>query len=187
VTSIATIPNLLSGIRLLCVPLLLLLAWYQQATGFLVLLAIAFLSDALDGILARRLGQESKLGSRLDSWADVAVYAALPISAWWLWPDIVRREAPFVIAVVLSYTAPALGGLLKYGVFTSYHTWSVKLAALLMAPASIILFAGGPAWPFHWVTPVCVVAGLEELLITLLTPEHRSNVRSLWHVWRERR
>jgi phosphatidylglycerophosphate synthase len=62
-------PNALSAFRVLCVPLLLALAW-NGATGiFLILFAPALLSDVLDGVLARKLGQESEFGARLDQWS----------------------------------------------------------------------------------------------------------------------
>jgi CDP-diacylglycerol--glycerol-3-phosphate 3-phosphatidyltransferase len=53
---------------------------------FLALFAIALLSDVLDGVLARRLKQESDFGARLDQWADFAV-GLPPFGAWWLAGD----------------------------------------------------------------------------------------------------
>ena len=78
-------PNLLSAFRLLCVPALLGLAWHGAATPFLVLFGLGLLSDVLDGVAARRLGQESELGARLDQTADFAIWSCLPLAAWWLW------------------------------------------------------------------------------------------------------
>lgn len=179
--SIFTLPNLLSIVRLVAVPVLLTLAYLNNLGWFLAVLALAFLTDALDGLLARRLGLESRLGAKLDSWGDVGIYAAIPIAAWWLWPEVVRQEWPFFLAVIMSYSVPAVAGIIKYGGFTSYHTITVKLAALFMAPSILILLAGGPVWPFQWATPLCVLAGLEETLITLMLPKQQSNVRSLWH------
>src|SRR2546430_551129 len=61
----------------------------------------------------------------------------------WLWPEIMHEEAPFVSAVVISYTLPALIGMLKFGVLTTYHTWSVKAAVAFMGSTSVLMFAGG--------------------------------------------
>ena len=49
---------------------------------FLGLYAVAFLSDILDGYLARRLRMESYFGMRLDSFAD---YFLMASSVWWAW------------------------------------------------------------------------------------------------------
>jgi hypothetical protein len=65
---------------------------------------------------------------------------------------------------------------------TSYHTWGVKLAALVVGSSAMVLFAGGPAWLFHLAVPVSVLAAVEEIVITLVLREPQANVRSLWHV-----
>jgi cardiolipin synthase len=178
------IADLLSGLRIVIVPVLLYCAWTCKPTLFLIFLACSLLSDLVDGFVARKLNQVSGLGAKLDSWGDFAIYMTVPICAWWLWPDLIRREAPFVIAVVASYTVPVTLGFLKYGRLTSYHTWGAKLSAVLIGSTALLLFAGGPAWPFHIATPVLVLAELEEIAITAVLPKWRSNVPSFWHAIR---
>lgn len=131
-------PNLLSGGRLALTPVLLALAWQGRATVFLSCLAMALLSDALDGWLARRLAGTSSLGTKLDSWADIALCLSVPLGVWWLWPDLVRREAVIVGVVIACFAAPALFALLKYHRLPSYHTWTAKLAGVLMGTGGLI-------------------------------------------------
>ncbi len=178
------IPNVLSGLRLAAIPVLLLLAWNGARTAFLALYVCALLTDTLDGYLARRLGQESDLGARLDSWCDFSLYMATPICAWLLWPELILREAPYVAAVVGSFTLPVLAGFVRYRRLTSYHTWGAKLSAVLMGVGTLLLFAGGPAWPFRVSTLILVITQLEEIAITVVLREWRSNVPSLWHALR---
>lgn len=66
-----TVPNLLSFLRLLGVPLFLWLVLVREADGwaFLVLAVSAF-TDYLDGKLARRWHQISRVGQVLDPLAD---------------------------------------------------------------------------------------------------------------------
>jgi phosphatidylglycerophosphate synthase len=177
-----TLPNLLTCFRFVIAPVLLWLAWHGYKNPFLVLLAVAFLSDALDGIAARLTGQVTQFGAMLDSWADVIIYLIIAISAWWLWPSVVKRELIYVILIISSYLLPAIVGMLKFGSFTSYHTWMVKFAAATMALTLYILFLGGPAWPFRIASIICVLAAAEEIAITLLLSEKRSNISSLWNV-----
>lgn len=180
--ALLTLPNLLTCFRFAAAPVLLWLAWHGYKNLFLVLLALAFLSDALDGIAARLTGQVTQFGAMLDSWADVIIYLIIAISAWWLWPDTVRRELAYVILIISSYLLPSIIGMAKFGSFTSYHTWTVKLAAALMALTLYILFLGGPVWPFRIAAFICVLAAAEEIAITLLLTEKRSNISSLWNV-----
>ena len=185
--SLMSLPNLLTGIRFVVAPILLLFAWKGYPRAYLIVLMFSFLTDVLDGYVARLLKQESQLGSMLDTWADVVIYIAIPISAWWLWPEIMREQAPFIALVVMSYVLPAIVGILKFGSFTHYHTWGVKIAAVCVGTTVMLMFAGGPAWPFRLATPICVLAAIEQMAITFVLSRSRSNVRTLWHVLRELR
>lgn len=179
-----TVPNALSALRLVLAPVLLVLAWRGAATAFLVALSISLLSDLCDGWFARRYGQATQLGTLLDSWGDLATYAIVPLCAWWLWPDLIRREAWYVGAIVAAYAFPIVLGYLKYGRLTSYHTYGAKLSAVVMGASALLLFAGGPALPFRVGTFVLVLAELEEIAITTLLPEWRANVPSILHARR---
>ena len=69
---LVNIPNALSLTRLLLIPVLLGLAWHGQTTASLVVIALCFASDALDGFVARLLHQRTQFGARLDSIAYFA-------------------------------------------------------------------------------------------------------------------
>jgi phosphatidylglycerophosphate synthase len=181
------LPNLISGCRLVTTPILLVLAWYGYGKAFLAGTTACFASDVLDGYLARRFQQMSALGARLDSVSDFVLYITFPLGAWWLWPAIIRRESPFILTVLASCVLPPLVALGKFRALTSYHTWSVKLAALMVGGSAIMLFAGAPAWLFHLAVPVSVLAAVEEIAITLMLPTPQANVRSLWHVMKTHR
>lgn len=176
--------NGITVLRFACAPALLALAWHGHAMAFLVLLGVAFVSDAADGFIARRLRLDSELGAKLDSAADWVIYSVIPIAAWWLWPELVKREVFFVVLVIVSYTVPVAWGLIKFGVVTSYHTRSVKLAAALMGITVIVFFGGGPAWPFRIAAVMCILAALEEIAITTVLPQQKRNIPSLWHALR---
>lgn len=177
-----TLPNYLSVFRLCSVPVLLLLAWFNKERIFVVLLIFAFITDAIDGPIARGTEQESLLGSRLDSWADVSIYLTLPVCAWWLWPEIIMRELEYVLAVIASVAIPALAGIVKFRDTTSYHTWMVKVAAVCTTVSSLLMFLEVTSLPFQVSAVICVLAGVEEVLITLVLEKPQSNVRTLWHV-----
>ena len=72
------VPNTLTWIRIAAIPLIVLLffmpyPWADPAAG--LLFAAAGVTDSLDGYLARRLGQTSRLGAFLDPVADKLVVA----------------------------------------------------------------------------------------------------------------
>ncbi len=184
-TKLVSIPNLLSGFRLIAAPFLLYLAWTGHPTLFLVLLAVSLLSDSIDGFIARRLNEASELGTKLDSWGDLATYLTVPLCAWWLWPEILKREAFFVLLVIGAYIVPLMAGFVKFQRLPSYHTWAAKTAAVLMSFAVFILFIIDVAWPFWCAVIVQALVACEEVAITLRLSKLESNVRSFWHLTKQ--
>jgi cardiolipin synthase len=107
---ILTVPNLLSFLRLLGVPLFLYLLLVVESDGWaLVVLAVSAITDWADGKLARMLDQYSRLGELLDPAADrLYILAALigfvirGFIPWWWAALIIGRD------VVLAATLPVL-------------------------------------------------------------------------------
>ena len=104
---VLTIPNILSFVRLLLVPVFLWLVlgpeWDELA---LVVLVVSGITDYLDGKLARSLGQASKIGAILDPVADrlyiLAVVVGLGIREiipWWLAVALPLRDV-FLFSLV---------------------------------------------------------------------------------------
>src|SRR5207247_7948668 len=162
------LPNLLSSVRLILVPVVLTLAWLGRSQAFLVCLIASLITDAADGILARRLRQTTEIGAKLDSWADFITCLALPLCAWWLRPDVIREQAFYLGAGIFFYLAATVVGFLKFKVLTSYHTWGAKLSALLLAAGALLIFAGGPGWVFRFIIPIVVLTSIEEIAITII-------------------
>jgi len=177
---IVNLPNLVSLIRILMAPVLIYFAVTQQPNWFMGILLFAVFTDVLDGFLARTLNQITTMGSHLDSWGDFVIYSTMALCAWLLWPDILQREMVYFIIIVLSFTLPALVGYSKFRMFTSYHTWSVKLAVFITVVSYVLLFTGLLDWPFRVAAVFCLYAAIEEIAITLLIHHEHVDVRTVW-------
>jgi cardiolipin synthase len=105
---ILTAPNVITMVRLLCIPIFLwLLFGAHRQTAAAVLLAVLGATDWVDGFVARRYGQVSTFGKVLDPTADrilvgtavisIMVYGAVPI---WFGVATIAREV-LVSAMVL--------------------------------------------------------------------------------------
>ncbi|MDH5389214.1 MAG: CDP-alcohol phosphatidyltransferase family protein [Gammaproteobacteria bacterium] len=180
--NIYNLPNLVSLIRILMAPVLLYFAISQQPYWFIAVLLFAEFTDVLDGFLARTLKQITKMGSHLDSWGDFVIYTTIAICAWILWPEILKRELIYFIIIVISFTLPAFIGYVKFHQFTSYHTWSVKLAVAITIFGYLLLFTGILDWPFRLAAIFCLYAAIEEIAITFLIRHEHVDVRSVWQV-----
>lgn len=108
---VLTWPNLLSGLRLLGVPLFLWLVLGPQSDGWaVVVLTVSSITDYLDGWLARALRQTSRLGQVLDPVADRLYIFAVGIGLmlrgvvpWWLVAVLFLREVAVAIWIPALY------------------------------------------------------------------------------------
>jgi CDP-diacylglycerol--glycerol-3-phosphate 3-phosphatidyltransferase len=178
-----TIANLLSCVRLAAIPALLALAALDLRVAFLWLLALAWFTDAIDGPLARRLGQDSARGAELDSLADRGLMLAVPLGVAWLWPEILVREAVWVALLALALVVPRAHAWMKFRALPGYHTWLAKALAVYMAVALLLLLNGYWPWLFRIGALVALLEAAEEVAITSTLDRPRSDIPSWWHVF----
>lgn len=106
-----TIPNLVSVLRLLLVPVFVWLVAVEEIGWAGILLGFIGATDWIDGYLARRLGQVSEMGKFLDPLADrlavlVAVITGLItaiIPAWFAWA-LIAREVVIGLGALYGWT-----------------------------------------------------------------------------------
>ncbi|MFZ5864120.1 MAG: CDP-diacylglycerol--glycerol-3-phosphate 3-phosphatidyltransferase [Nitrospirota bacterium] len=98
------IPNALTLLRILLVPLFVGLVLYGHLSTALVVFLVAGLTDALDGLIARLLNQQTTLGRYLDPLADklllVAAFVVLSVGGFVpLWVTIIVVSRDIIISV----------------------------------------------------------------------------------------
>ncbi len=144
---VLTLPNLLSFARLLGVPVFLWLILGPQADGLaVVLLMVSGFTDYLDGWIARRYHQISRLGQLLDPLADrLYIFATLlglglrDIVPWWLVGLLVGRD------VLLALTLPVLR---RYGMGPlSVHYLGKAATFNLLYSFPLLLLGSGTGTP----------------------------------------
>jgi cardiolipin synthase len=158
---VLTIPNLLSMFRLAMVPVFLVLVIGGNDVLALIVLVVSSATDYLDGVLARRLDQVTRLGQLLDPAADrLFIFATLiglaarDIVPWWLVAVIVARDlALVVLGIVLANHG--------FGPIPVHRLGKIATAGLFYALPILML---GQAFPqVAWLTdPVgwaCVLWG----------------------------
>jgi CDP-diacylglycerol--glycerol-3-phosphate 3-phosphatidyltransferase len=182
-----TIPNLLCFLRLAGSPVLLWIAWRNDGGLFLIVFLVLLMTDWIDGKLAILLNQKSVYGARLDSIADAALYTATLFGVGWLEWDLIRREAVWLLAVVISYALTSGAGLLKYGRLPSYHTRAAKTCWLLAGLAVVSVLTDWADWPLRVAAGAVVLTNLEAVAITAVLPEWTPEVRTLAAALRKRK
>jgi cardiolipin synthase (CMP-forming) len=105
---VLNIPNLLSVGRLLLVPVFAVLILFGHVGWAIVVLVVSGFTDYLDGTLARRWGQTTRLGQMLDPIADrlyilttLLGLAYREVIPWWLVLLLIARDAVLVGSLLL--------------------------------------------------------------------------------------
>lgn len=103
--------NLISLLRLLLAPVVIWLLLENRAELAFYLFLFAGITDAADGMIAKRFGQVTELGAYLDPLADktllVGIFITLGVMGQlpaWLVLLMVSRDAIIIGGVLLSYT-----------------------------------------------------------------------------------
>lgn len=154
---VVNIPNLLSFLRIALVPVFL---WFLLDEFFLaaiVVLAVAGLTDFLDGYLARKLNQTTKLGKMLDPVADrLYIFATLlALSAtgyvpWWLAGLVILRDVLMLVSLPVlasvGYRSLPVHYLGKASTFALLYSFPLLLMGKIFTEAAFIITP--IAWAF---------------------------------------
>lgn len=121
--------NLITCLRVVCA---LILFWLQLfSKWFYVFYLVGGTSDMLDGLIARKLKQETKLGNTLDTIADIifdaSVLTKLIVSGY-----IPRWLIIFTICIATLKCANIALGLFLHKHFVSVHSTINKLCGILL-------------------------------------------------------
>ncbi len=157
---ILTAPNLITLVRLLCIPVFLWLLFGQhRQTAAAALLAVLGATDWIDGFVARRYHQVSSLGKVLDPTADrilvgtavisVMVYGAVPL--WFGLATIAREVLVSAMVVLLAVLGASRIDVLWVGKAGTF--------GLMFAYPAFLLGDGTASWQ----EPVRVVAWVTGL------------------------
>ena len=107
-----SIPNQLTMVRMLVLPFILIAMIYRQHDTALWLFVAAGLTDAVDGLVARRFNQKTRLGAFLDPMADklllssaFVVQALIGVLPWWVTILVLSRDLIIMATVVVMILA----------------------------------------------------------------------------------
>ena len=175
--------------RLVMAPVLVLLIFTYQYHLFKWLLAVSFFTDLIDGWLARRYKVVSKFGATLDSVADDLTIVAGIVAALVFKPAFFKQHIVLVIILLALFIIQTALALIRYRKLSSFHIYSAKLAALMQGTFLILLFflPQPPVILFYIAFAVTVIDLIEEIILVMILPEWKADVKGLYWVLKEKR
>ncbi|MEU8300572.1 CDP-alcohol phosphatidyltransferase family protein [Micromonospora sp. NPDC048909] len=157
---VLTLPNLISFVRLLGVPLFLYLLLVPHAdVAAVVVLAIGGTTDWVDGWVARRLRQVSRLGELLDPLADrlyilatLIAFTVRDVVPWQFTAALLARELLLLGSLAVlrryGYGPPPVHYVGKTATFLLLAAFPTLLLATAVSGAATV--AGAIGWGLAW-------------------------------------
>lgn len=179
----ARIPFALLTLRALAGPALVACALLGTPGWLLAaIVTFAFLSDILDGVIARRLGVATDSLRFADSVIDLAFYLAAVVAVFVRAPSALVELRWPIAGIAALEAARLVIELAKFGRMAAYHMWSAKIWGITLWLGFSEVFFGGRAGPlFRLAVIMGIVADLEGLVASLLLKTRQRDVRTLWH------
>lgn len=164
-------------------PVLIALALSEQRTFFIIFLCISFVTDALDGPIARAWNLRTEFGSRLDSIADISTYAAALVGIFQFEYQALKLQIPMLYLFMGMLLVAILVPLIKYRRIASFHLYSSKLNALFLALFIIyFLTYGFNNFYYYFVLSFGILAFIEIIAVALLLKEPVNDAKGLYWI-----
>jgi phosphatidylglycerophosphate synthase len=182
-----SIADLLSIYRIVTVPLLFTFVFTSSRTLFSWFLLVSFITDILDGYLARKLKIQSERGARLDSIGDfLTLVTSVTALVYFEWDTIVAYRAFFILTIA-PYLLQMLLAWMKFGKTTSFHTYIGKFAFLVQGIYLLWVFFFGNSVPLLYLATItALLTSIEEIILVFYLKKERTNVKGLFWVLKER-
>lgn len=179
--NILNVPNTLSLMRLLSVPVLLILAWQGREWWFAILFSVSLFTDILDGNIARFFKLQTRFGAALDNLADMGIYFIALVGIFrFKWAEIQPHAwilYLFLGVFVLSYVI----AFYRFKKIPGLHLYGAVSAGYLQGFFFIVLFLFGfIPWLYYLAVGWGVVAYIEKILVLLRLDDIRRGVKGLY-------
>ena len=183
------IPNRITTLRLIMVPILWVLALGNRPVAVGVGLAFCGFSDWLDGFLARRLNQRSPSGAKYDSIVDQLLLISTVIWVTMLRRELFQENLVAVIVALSIYLLSLAVGLIKFRRVANLHLLLSRITAYVMYVMLIHTFlADHYSQLLFWAAWIMfTLSSTETLVLQLISSQVDEHMGSLIRVIRQRR
>nr|WP_281276771.1 CDP-alcohol phosphatidyltransferase family protein [Alteraurantiacibacter aquimixticola] len=173
----------MTAYRIAAAPVIAVMALAGYRDAFFILLIVSYITDLIDGPIARRMGLASDKGAKRDSFADGSTVLAGLLGLWLFEWETVRGELAWILSFLAIYATSAGFGLAKFRVLPAYHLYLSKIAAsgAGLFVASLYLFGYSRIF-FIAALVLGMLANLETILVTLRLKTFRADIGSIFRL-----
>lgn len=173
--------------RIVTAPILLVLALFGEREIFSWFLLISYMTDGIDGYLARRLNVSSARGSQLDSYGDQFTFVVALFGLWVFENNFIRENLVLILIAFVPYIIQMVLAFSKYGKATAFHTYLAKLSAIVQAAFILWILFFEPLYPlFYLMIVLGILETLEEIALIFMYDKWVEGVKGIYWAMRDR-
>jgi len=179
--------NLLSISRMVLLPLLYFMVFFDATAAFIVTYVIIGSTDYFDGKIARRRNEVTDIGKTLDSIADIMFYLSSAYFAYHFFRAELMWNFELLMLFFAIFFLSFIVSAIRFGKPMLMHTNLLRFNAVLVYLTIIFgFFLGGfTKYLIFTVLLIYLVAFTEEILIFMIYGEVDPDVRFIWHLMRK--
>ncbi|HEU5290514.1 MAG TPA: CDP-alcohol phosphatidyltransferase family protein [Cyclobacteriaceae bacterium] len=185
------IPAMLIYSRLIVGIFILLLAVlnpFNVIPWITTLILIGFLSDIVDGIIARKLGVSTVSLRKLDSIVDRIFWLMVLITCFILYPIYMSSKWSLLASVLILEMIVFSFCLYKFSKIPSPHNFLAKLWGIsIVLTLTEIVITGSSDWLFFAMILLGIASRVDSLIIHMLLRKWDHDIPSLYHAYLLRR
>jgi phosphatidylglycerophosphate synthase len=174
--------------RVMAVPILILLIVSDERLIFTCFLLASYLTDAIDGYLARKLKITSARGSQLDSFGDQLTLIMGLIGLFYFETAFIKSNLIIILVAFIPYIIQMLIAYFKYGKATAFHTYLAKTSAVLQSAFILWSLFFSPDYVLFYVMIIFgLLETIEEITLIFMHDNWVSDVKGIYWAQRDKR
>ena len=174
--------------RILAAPVLIAFLLFDLRLVFAWFLLVSYLTDAIDGFLARKLQITSSRGSQLDSIGDQITFTIGLIGLFHFEKEFILKHLWILIIAFSPYILQMIIAYVKYGKATAFHTYLAKFSAVVQSVFILwSLFFSPELSLFYIMIAIGILETIEEITLVFMYENWVSDVKSIFYAVKDKR
>lgn len=174
--------------RVAAAPLLITLLFLDEQLWFAWFLLVSYLTDAIDGYLARKLKITSPRGSQLDSFGDQITLIIGVVGLYVFETEFIKTNLVLILIAFIPYFIQMILAYLKYGKATAFHTYLAKFSAVVQSTFILWSLFFEPEYPlFYFMIAVGILETIEEITLIFMYKFWASDIKGIYWALRDKR
>ncbi len=174
--------------RVFAAPFLLALILLGERQIFAWLLLVSYLTDAIDGFLARKLKISSPRGSQLDSFGDQITLILGVLGLYVFEKEFILKNLVLILIAFVPYFIQMIIAYAKYGKATAFHTYLAKLSAVIQSTFIVWSLLLSPEYALFYVMIIVgILETIEEITLIYMYRFWTSDIKGIYWALRDKR